>query len=272
MAMLKNNSVKVAWSEVPGSTGYDLEVDGSLVSDITGTSYIHNGLSPKTQHTYKVRAKTTSETGNWSKLITVSTLPVMPQTPTNINSSSTTTSVTITWDSVSNATGYDIEADGVLIDKGDGTSYLHSSLLPDTQHTYRVRSKNISGTSEWSQPITVSTKSSTSTYTINCETNDIFSLMFTASDVDDPSKYTFTVAYNPDELEVLDLCGTTQRTDLNMGNIMGSDVSVTQFTPGTIVFTKTGGVDQGQTWSGMVNSIKFKAKTAGQPSVIYSIQ
>ena len=43
------------------------------------------------------------------------------------------------------AFGYDVEADGKVIDAGELEVYIQQPLEPGTLHTYRVRAKNVSG-------------------------------------------------------------------------------------------------------------------------------
>ena len=271
-AMLAKNSAVIAWQPMDGVTSYDLESDGRLVGNIQGTKYTHTGLQPGTQHTYRVRASGGSGGSGWSPLITVSTLPVGPDVPTNMKASSTTTDILVTWDLMIGVDGYDIEVDGVIISNGSGTSYLQRGMAPDTQHTYRVRSKNASGLSAWNDLITIRTKSSTMTYTVDCTNNGEFNLVFSASAIQELGRYTFTVAYDTEKLEAVDLCATTPGIDLAAGNITGTDIQVVQYLPGTIVFKKTGSAQGYQVWSGVVNSIRFRSKLDGQTTVTYSFQ
>jgi hypothetical protein len=51
--------------------------------------------------------------------------------------------IQITWDSVSGATGYDVERDGVIIAPNIGAAtYTDSARPPTTFHSYRVRARN----------------------------------------------------------------------------------------------------------------------------------
>ncbi len=68
-----------------------------------------------------------------------------------------TTSIDVHWNATAGATGYDIEADGVVHDNGSATAYTHTGLTQGTTHTYRVRAKNALGTSAWSSPVTAVT-------------------------------------------------------------------------------------------------------------------
>ena len=152
-----NTSITLSWGAVAGAAGYEIDFSGTLITNITSTIYTKTGLTPNTPYTMKVRAKSAAGVGDWSSLITEWTLPNPPSKPLNVDTVPAINSITISWSSVANAAGYDIQADGNIIDNGALTTYVHSSLLPQTQHTYSVRAKNSGGTSNWSSEITQST-------------------------------------------------------------------------------------------------------------------
>ena len=270
--LVKKTTVTVMWNTMDGATAYDIEVDGVIASNVTGTSYNSTGLIPGSEHKYRVRAQNSSSEGTWSNTFTVSTLPEGPAIPTNVVTSGNMTSVLVTWDKVAGAEEFEIEVDGVVINTGTGASYLHTGLTPDTSHTYRVRTKNISGYSEWSETKTSKTLSSVQTYDIESNQGEEFDLVLTAANIQDLDKYTFTIQYNTDDFEVIDLCGLTAKMDTIEGDISGTDITVKQSVPGTIVFTKTGSAQSWQVWSGVVNSITFKAKKDGNSTITYTIQ
>ena len=270
--LVKKTAVTVMWNAMDGATGYDIEADGVITSNVTGTSYNSTGLVPGSEHKYRVRAHNSSGEGTWSNTFTVLTLPEGPATPTNIVTSGNMTSILVTWDKVAGAEEYEIEVDGVVINTGTGTSYLHTGLTPDTSHTYRVRTKNISGYSEWSETKTSKTLSSVQTYDIGSNQGEEFDLVLTAANIQDLDKYTFTIQYNTEDFEVIDLCGLTAKMDTIEGDISATDITVKQLAPGTIVFTKTGLAQSWQVWSGVVNSITFKAKKDGNSTITYTIE
>jgi hypothetical protein len=55
------------------------------------------------------------------------------------------------------ASGYEIEMDGTTVVEAEDAYYEHNELLPGTTHSYRIRSKNITGVSEWTSPVSIST-------------------------------------------------------------------------------------------------------------------
>ncbi|NEU62437.1 fibronectin type III domain-containing protein [Paenibacillus sp. ALJ109b] len=231
----KSNQIKVSWQAVSGATGYELEIDGKLVS-VSGTSYTKTGLTPDSQHTFRVRTKNKLEVGSWSNSVLGLTQLVTPVLKTNSFSSkdtqlfwqlikgasyyeiemdgnvvgrsidptyiveglnpgeshkyriralsdtndsawtgivsqvtqpdvvtglyvtaSTNKSITLKWNAVKGATAYDLEVDGVTVSIS-GTSYIKSNLLSDTDHVFRIRSKNAAGVSTWSEQVLGLTK------------------------------------------------------------------------------------------------------------------
>ncbi len=269
--LTRKTSVYIMWNAMDDAIAYDVEIDGQINEDITDTNYLHSALTQGTEHTYRVRAKYETKTGDWSNIFKVSTLSESPQLPTNVAASSTTSSILVSWDQVSGAEGYEIEVDGIILDNGNSTSYLHNSLTPETEHNYRVRSRNVGGYSIWSEIKNISTKSTVQNYIIDSLPGEDVNLILSAAHIQDLNNYTFTATYNLEDFEAIDLCAMTPRIDMTTGSITGTDITITQFTPGTIVFKKAGAAQTWEVWSGAVNSIKFKAKREGQSTITYSI-
>ncbi|WP_059050266.1 fibronectin type III domain-containing protein [Paenibacillus senegalimassiliensis] len=149
-ATAKDTSIDVNWDAVSGAKWYDLEVDGTT-NQVIGTSYTHEGLMPNTIHTYRVRSGSELGNSHWSELVTVVTLPSIPQ---NLKAEAERDQINLVWDPVSGATSYDIEVDGSVIDNGTSIFFAHGKLLSNTEHTYRVRARNGEVTGEWTDLIT----------------------------------------------------------------------------------------------------------------------
>lgn len=83
----------------------------------------------------------------------------LPKAPTGLKANvKSKESIEIVWNSVVDATSYDLEIDGKLV--GNVKSpFMHEKLQANTKHTYRVRTINKVGTSEWSNSITATTES-----------------------------------------------------------------------------------------------------------------
>lgn len=261
-----DTTITVSWEAVEGAQGYDIYVDDVIEGNVIGTSYTDEGLVPGTQHNYRVRAVTGGVPGNFSAQITGTTLLSLPG---NITATSDQTQVTLSWDVVEGATGYEVEINETMIVSVAEPSYTHTGLMPGSIHTYRVKAKNDISMSEWSGTITKDTSSLT--YTFDCSEGEIFDLMVVAVNVTELNQYSFTIQYNPTELELADLSGVTQPLDTEIGTISGTDISVKEVEVGKIVFSINRLIAPGEVWSGLVNSIKFKSKITGQVTIDYSI-
>jgi len=81
-----------------------------------------------------------------------------PGVPGGLTAEADVSSVTVSWDEVEGADGYDLEVDGEVIE--DVTSpFEHTGLVFNSTHTYSVRAKNSAGVSPWSLPVTVTLES-----------------------------------------------------------------------------------------------------------------
>ncbi|USB32580.1 fibronectin type III domain-containing protein [Paenibacillus sp. YPG26] len=265
-AIAGKDYVTVTWEAVPGALGYDLEIDGKVVVDnFEETTYRDILLDPFTPHTYRVRAKTDAVEGDWSKLVTLATLPDFPAAPQNIRLTSSGSIVTLAWDADPTAQGYEIEINGKIQDIGMHTSYQHRRIAKESEHKYRIRTHNAAGVGDWTGLII------NNTVTAKLTKKETVDLGLTASDVTDFSRYTLMVNYDPNAMSVADLSILTGTPELTTGRITGTDIIVNSFTPGRIVFTTDKVVNPGESWTGVLNSIKFRASVSGGSSLTYTV-
>ena len=143
------DSVTVSWSQVAGAAGYIVRCgDNEVVMPGTSTSQEFVGLKPLTTYTYQVCSRSVDGAGSYGAAKTIKTLVKVPVVPPNISWETTENSVTVSWSAVSDATGYDILFDGSTYSV-TGTSKTFTGLQDNTEYTYRVRSKNAGGVSEY---------------------------------------------------------------------------------------------------------------------------
>ncbi|MCR3760143.1 hypothetical protein KYB31_14285 [Clostridium felsineum] len=154
-AVLNNNSMTVSWTAASGAASYDIEVNGTIISGITGTNYVITGLTPGTTYTYKVRVNTSNGIGDWSNPIVKADLNIIPSN--GVTAIVTGTSVNLSWQGIAGAAGYDVEVDGTIVSVGNITSYVATNLQPGVTHTYRIRPTTEGGVGDWSSPIVKTT-------------------------------------------------------------------------------------------------------------------
>lgn len=71
----------------------------------------------------------------------------------------TSTSIWLNWTRVEGADGYEMLVDGRLYAMENAVFYEHDDLEYHSEHTYRVRARNMDGCSAWSEELTVKTLS-----------------------------------------------------------------------------------------------------------------
>lgn len=147
--------VALRWDSVSGATSYDVLFDGTTYR-VTGTSKTISGLKANTYYNYQVRVNNGDGSSSYSPVKKVKTISFAPTAYPTVRTSVTTYSVTLTWSAVDGATEYELIFDGKTY-KVKGTSYGVSGLQDDTSYSYRIRSCNDGGTSNYSPSMTVRT-------------------------------------------------------------------------------------------------------------------
>ncbi len=150
-----SDSVRVSWMWVSKADSYDLYFNGTIYNT-SSSSYTVNGLKPNTNYSYQVRAKNKAGNGAYSARYSVRTLVAKPAVPANVRATATTNSVTVTWNSVSGATGYKLLFNGETYSL-TGTSRTITGLEPDTAYEYAVCAVNAGGSSAYTASQTITT-------------------------------------------------------------------------------------------------------------------
>jgi len=268
-ATVSDTAITLTWLHVSDAEGYDVELDGVILENDNTTTYIHDGLDTNTMHTYRVRARNSAIEGDWSVLRSIKTLPGKATAPEGIKLKSTATAATIAWDAKDGAYGYDIEiSDGTtttVIQNLSKTSYTQRRIVPYTEYRYRLRTRNVEGISDWTGYII------NNAIKADCKKNSSLDLNLGITDAVDFTPYTMVVTYNPGVINVTDLCSITGQPELTTGKIEGTDITITEFSPGRIVFVCDKVVEPGEAWTGIINSIKFTAKETGGTTITYTV-
>ena len=166
-------SVELSWTATPGAGSYEFEWSPDGVnwngpeSAGSGTSHEHGGRDPEVAYTYRLRAQDAKGGAltEWSAPASATT-PAL-ETPAGLAlGADSATAVTVDWDAVPAATGYEVERQeaGESAESPvavSGPSHPDTGLAWETEYRYRVRSVLVRGSdrwaSEWSQPETVTT-------------------------------------------------------------------------------------------------------------------
>jgi fibronectin type 3 domain-containing protein len=140
-----SSSIYIKWNSVSGASGYKIYRAASasgdyshLVRDTTATICTDSGLSPGTYY-YKVSAYNSAGESSQSSYVYAKTLDNVPAAPTGVTASASSDSISVTWNSVSEASGYKIY-------RAASASGDYSWLVGDTPATICTDSRLSSGT------------------------------------------------------------------------------------------------------------------------------
>ncbi len=148
------NSVKLTWSKVSGATGYVVQwYKNKKWVDLKSTTkdYLSvTGLTTDTSYSFRVRAyRTVSKKKYYSASYssTVKCTPKVSATSKVTVSKETTTSVTLTWNKVTGATGYQVYNPKTKkwVSTNTSTTYTIKSLAANTKYTAKIRALRKSG-------------------------------------------------------------------------------------------------------------------------------
>lgn len=158
--------VKLMWTDastdetnfqVERGTGSSFNVVATLAANTT--TYTDNSLAENTKYYYRVKA---INNGGSSAYVTAdATTPVsIPSTPTGLAATAvSSSSITLKWNDVSNnETGFEIVRDSfVFVVAANTSTYTDTDLVEGTMYSYKVRSKNSAGASNFSSVASATT-------------------------------------------------------------------------------------------------------------------
>ncbi|RKT45022.1 fibronectin type III domain-containing protein [Thiocapsa rosea] len=164
--------VRLAWNGVSGATGY-LLYSGTAsrgytqtLDAKTNTSATVSGLTDGTKYYFAVRAYKGSVTSDYSQEVSVTVGSAAPAAPSKLASTGASASrINLVWnDNSSHESGFRIErrigtgAWSQIASVGANvTTFANTGLSSSTNYEYRVRAYNASGTSAYSNTVTVRT-------------------------------------------------------------------------------------------------------------------
>jgi prepilin-type N-terminal cleavage/methylation domain-containing protein len=242
------------WNMVPNSTGYHLQVSSnasfsSLVVDETYEAYseVLTGLGYNTTYYLRIRAVSSTGSGNWSPTVTATTQAL--SAPTVSASTTGMTSLRATWGSVSSATGYTVQiarntafTTELQTFTASGTSQNFSGLDYNTAYYIRVRAVANSNNGPWSATVTRTTDD-LDRPTLSASTSSLTSLSASWTAVPTATSYTL-------ELSTVSSFSTITRTI----TATTTSTSITGLSYNTTYYLRVKGVWSGNQgpWSNVV--------------------
>jgi fibronectin type 3 domain-containing protein len=159
--VVSSSAIDLTWSATAGATGYDVKRSTSaggpfdtIASGVTATAFSDSGLNAATTYHYVVAATNAAGASPDSASVNATTLPLPPATPSGLVATPGIAQVSLTWSTVSGATGYTVKR--ATVSGGPYTvvasdlaspAYTDTGLTNGTTYYYVVNATNTGGTS-----------------------------------------------------------------------------------------------------------------------------
>ncbi|PKQ63141.1 hypothetical protein BZG02_10285 [Labilibaculum filiforme] len=161
-------SFTIGWNAVSGAQSYDLQIreQGGAWQNINTAeiTYNYSGATAETTYEFQVRANNDAGSSSYSAIASVITeaAPTVPVAPSNLTASNITyNSLSVNWDSVTDATDYDLDSrplGGTWTTVNlTSTNFDFTDLISETTYEFQVRANNAIGTSANSNLIAATT-------------------------------------------------------------------------------------------------------------------
>ena len=153
-ASVNADSVNLTWDTVADATSYNVYRDSSLIASPITTTFTDTALADGT-YLYEVSAVDGAgeSTSKASVSATVNNEP--PAAPTNLSAAANGSNVNLNWDTVADATSYNVYRDSSLI-ASPTTNAFTDTALADGTYSYEISSVDDAGESTSKASITVS--------------------------------------------------------------------------------------------------------------------
>lgn len=156
------DSIEIVLIAEEEASGYEVDISGILMDVGNNLNVVQTGLLPSESYDVRVRSYNEAGVGEWSKISTIMTGETLPGVPLNIiveNSSpsvaATGSAITISWDKVEGATGYQIsDENGITFETTENYIKIEN-LSPGIPHYFSIRTVKGEGFGPWSNLIRV---------------------------------------------------------------------------------------------------------------------
>lgn len=261
--------IKIYWNSIANATSYNILFNGLDLSIGNRTNFPITGLEFGTLYNIQVKAVVNGVVGPWSSNIAYYTpfKTITAITPSAINGA-----ISLSWNSLVGATGYDVEMDGVLLPTTTTASITTTLGSPYLTHAFRVRPYNAFETGEWSQ---VFLYNQNKTATFDVVGNQEFSIFLPVTNVKNMNRYKVSLLFNTEELLLLDACELTPEAELTSQYVSSNNIQLVFGQAGaTQELTMITNIDsaEGQYFTGTLNSLRFLAKKTGKITITYKVE
>lgn len=272
---LEENKIEVKWVDnqknSDSSIYYKVQYGDKTVLT-KDTSVVISDFEKIGEYIIKVRKCSPTSYSKWSNEETVW---IGPPPLGNISQLQCTgrspNSVTLSWEPVQDATEYEIKYEDKLI-KTQNTQVTLEGLNPATQYSFLIRGISNERIGRWSEIIVKTlnadgTSADSTKILTNVQAGLSYEVVFAGDNLSNFADKTFTISYDPDKIEIIDLYALTPEVDMELGVINGTDIEVISISNEKIEFKINKSIAENESWTGIITIIKFKALESSDTTI-----
>jgi hypothetical protein len=197
----------------------------------------------------------------------------VPTAPTNLTASNITgTTVDLSWTASTDdigVVGYDVYKDSAKVLTVIVPSCTLQGLSSNSTYSITVKAKDAANNqSIASNEISVVIPSTDTSVNLSIASGQQIILNATATNMLTFLGKVFTITYDANSIEIIDAVADTMINNTSVGQVVGSNIYITENTPGTLKFSINKAVPQNQLWSGVINKIKFRGKITANTEIV----
>ena len=146
----------------------------------------------------------------------------------------------------------------------------NTNLLENGSYLIRLRAEDVAGNISQTNNTNITINNLAQEYSITTNKEE-FDLVITAENFTNINNRDIIVTYDINDVEVIDLSVMTNKKTTTIGQIDGTNINITNISPGNVTFRVSIDIPNQKVWSGVLNIIRFKNNTTGNVTVSYAI-
>ncbi|HSZ54456.1 MAG TPA: fibronectin type III domain-containing protein, partial [Tepidisphaeraceae bacterium] len=169
--------VSLAWTAPAGATGYNLQREApgqssftTIASDLTSASFSDLNVTAGATYTYQVQALNSAGASAFGAPVSVTVAQGVPPAPTNVQFSTTASSVVLTWAAASGATSYEVQRQNpgqssysIIASSLTGLTYTDTGVVAGKTYSYQIIAADAAGMSPPSSAVSATVPAAAST-------------------------------------------------------------------------------------------------------------
>ena len=202
------NDVGISWSVVQEADSFMIYREEMLIAITSDFAYTDRGLQRDTVYRYQIKPCNNGSCYALSEILTVLTISA----PMDLQAEAAATNVDLSWDTVVDATYYQVYRDDVLVATTDAVEFTDNNLEIGVGYNYQVKACNDRGCSVLSDTLAIATYSS-AFFSVSTKYGDAGILIscLATSDISDSCKIMdedtgieWNLIYNIEQMQAID--------------------------------------------------------------------